>query len=118
MSVSRTGVIVSALPNLLLLGLFYSLALHMFHSLGRWPSSIGDQGFPASLVAHGNVTMYYFVALIWLGMFVWPLAVLLCLLVPRWRRVVPYLGLYAVLFLGCWALMQLAPEQFLNWWRD
>ena len=101
-----------------MLGLFYSLAFHMYRSLGGWPTSIGERGFPRSLVAHVNATVYYFEALILLGIFIWPLAIVVCLFVPRWRRVVPYLALYALVFLGCWGIMQLAPEQFLYWWRD
>lgn len=118
MRLARTGILVSALPNLFLLVLFYSLAWHMFRALGGWPSSIGDHGFPRPLVAHADITMYYFVGLIWFGMFIWPVAVLLCVVVPRWREFIPYLGLYGALFLSCLALMQLVPEQFLNWWRD
>src|SRR4051794_41179443 len=109
MKVSRTAIAASALPGLLLLGLFYSLPLHMHRSLGGWPASIGERGFPPSLVAHVNVTVYYFEALILLGMFIWPLAFLVCLLIPRWRRVVPYLAFYALIFLVCWGIMQLAP---------
>ncbi len=101
-----------------MLGLFYSLALHMYRSLGGWPTSIGERGFPASLVAHANITMYFFIALIWFGMFALPVAILVCLLRQPWRRFVPYFALYALAFLVCWGLMQLAPEPFLYWWRD
>jgi hypothetical protein len=118
MRVSRTGIVVSALPSLLMLAVFYSLAFHMYRSLGGWPTSIGERGFPPWLLVHVHVAVYFYVALIWFGMFIWPVAVLLCVLVRRWRGVVPYLALYALLFLGCWGLMQFAPEQFLYWWRD
>jgi hypothetical protein len=90
----------------------------MHRSLGGWPTSIGERGFPPSLVTHVDLAVYYFEALILLGLFVWPLVFLLCLVVPRWRRVVPYLACYALIFLVCWGLMQLAPAQFLYWWRD
>ena len=46
---------VSALPGLIMLGLFYSLALHMRFRLGDWPSSIGVRGFPPLLVTHGEL---------------------------------------------------------------
>jgi hypothetical protein len=118
MRVSRPGIIVAGLPGLLMLALFYSLVLHMYHSLGGWPRGIGEYGFSPSLLAHANVTVYSFGVLILLGIFIWPLAILLCAVVPRWRRVIPYLALYAAVFLICWGLMQLAPEQFLYWWRD
>jgi hypothetical protein len=118
MKVSRTGLVASALPSLLMLGLFYSLALHMRQSLGAWPSSIGDRGFPASLVVHETVTVYFCIAFVVISVFVVPIAILVCLFVPRWRRLVPYFALYALLFGICWELMHLAPEQFLYWWRD
>jgi hypothetical protein len=51
-------------------------------------------------------------------MFFLPVPILVCLLVERWRRLVFYFAVYAGLFLTCWALMQLAPTQFLYWWRD
>lgn len=115
---SRTGIVIFALPSILMLALFYSLAFHMYRSLGAWPASVGERGFPPSLIAHANVTVYFFIALIWSGMFVWPVALLVSLVVPRWRRAVPYLALYAVSFLVCWGLIQLAPKQFLNWCLD
>jgi hypothetical protein len=118
MRLSRTGLAVSVLPSLLMLGLFYSLAIHMRQSLGAWPSSIGDRGFPASLVAHETVTVYFCIAFVAVSVFVVPIAILVCLFVPRWRRFVPYFALYVLLFGICWGLMQFAPEQFLYWWRD
>jgi hypothetical protein len=118
MRASRTGIVASALPSIIMLGLFYTLALHMYRSLGGWPTSIGERGFPASLVAHANITVYFFIALILFGMFVLPVAILVCLLRQPWRRLVPYFALYALAFFVCWGLMQLAPEPFLYWWRD
>lgn len=118
MRASRIGVVVSALPNLVMLGLFYSLAFHMHRSLGGWPTSIGERGFPPLLVTHVNIAVDYFIVLLLLSLFVLPVAIVVCLLVERWKWVVRYLALHALLFAVCWALMQLAPEQFLYWWRD
>ena len=101
-----------------MLCLFYSLALHMYRSLGGWPTSIGERGFPASLIAHAYLAMYFFIALIWFGILVLPVAILVSLMSPSWRRFVPYFALYALAFLVCWGLMLLAPEPFLYWWRD
>lgn len=115
---SRTGIAVAALPPVMMLGLFYSLAIHMHQSLGAWPKSIGERGFPPLLVTHANFATSYFAALLLVSMFVLPVAILVCLLVPRWKRFVPYIALYALLFVVCWGLMQLAPEPFLYWWRD
>src|SRR5882724_12986488 len=115
---SCRGIIASALPGFIMLGLFYSLALHMYWSLGGWPTSMGERGFPAPLLVHVNVTVYFFIALILFGTFVLPVAILVCLLRGTWRRFIPYFALYALLFGICWAVMQLAPEPFLYWWRD
>src|SRR5262245_50988102 len=41
----RTGFAIAALPGILMLALFYSLVIHMHQSLGRWPTSIGENGF-------------------------------------------------------------------------
>jgi len=107
-----------ALPSMLSLGLFYSLALHMHHSLGNWPTSIGERGFPPVLVTHANITVDFFVVLLLSSVFVVPTVMLVCAVTPRWRQLLPYLTLYVALFFGCWGLMQCAPEAFLNWWRD
>jgi hypothetical protein len=116
MRASRSGIVASTLPSLIMLG--YTLAVHMYRSLGGWPASIGERGFPGLLVAHAKITMYFFIALIWFGMFVRPVAIVVCLLRSPWRRFVPYFALYALVFLVSWGLMQLAPEPFLYWWRD
>jgi hypothetical protein len=118
MRASSTGIVVSALPGLLGLGLFYSLALHMHRVLHSWPHGIGEIGFPSSLVAHANIATYYFVVTLSLSIFILPGAILACLFVPRWRRFVPYFALYAFVCLVCFLLMQLAPEPYLYWWRD
>ena len=117
MRASRPAILLSALPSLLMLGLFYSLALHMHRSLGGWPAGIGELGFSGSLVTHATIADNVFV-FVFLGMFFLPVPILVCLLVERWRHLVFYFAVYAGLFLTCWALMQLAPAQFLYWWRD
>ena len=118
MKASRKAIVASAAPGLTMVGLFYSLAFHMYRSLGGWPTAIGEHGFPASLVAHAYLTMYFFVALICASIFALPVAILLCLLHAHWRRFIPYLALYGAVFGVCCGLMQLAPEPFLYWWRD
>jgi hypothetical protein len=118
MKTYRIGILVSALPSLLMLGLFYSLAIHMRFSLGAWPTSIGEHGFSALLVSHGRVTWQFCAGLAQVSIFVWPAAMLICLLVRRLRRFVVYVLVYALLFVGCWGLMLLAPAPFLNWWWD
>jgi hypothetical protein len=117
MKISRPGMLYSALPNLVLLFLFYSLAVHMWQALGGWPSSIGDAGFPRSLVTHGKIAWNYFTLSLLATLFAVPVAILVCLVIRRWRLIF-YFALYAMLFFACWGLMQLAPKAFLNWWWD
>jgi hypothetical protein len=115
---SRMGVVIAVLPAFLMLTLFFSLAIHMHHRLGGWPSSIGEGGFPARLVAHAHAAMNFFSALCLVSIFVWPVAFLLCLFVRGWRGVLFYLGVYALCCCLCFGAMLLAPSQFLNWWWD
>ena len=117
MRASRTGIVASALPGFVMLGLFYSLALHMYRSLGGWPTSIGERGFPTALVTHATVTMNFFVGLL-LSLFVSPIPFLVCVLVKRWHRVATYLAVFAAVALLSIVLIQFAPEPFLYWWRD
>ena len=101
-----------------MLGLFYSLAIHMRWKLGGWPQSIGDYGFPSALSAHGNLTWDYCALLLLASMVTVPLGILICLVVARWRALVRWFVLYALLYGICWGLMLLAPASFLNWWWD
>jgi hypothetical protein len=109
---------VAALPALAMLGLFYSLAVHMHQSLGGWPTSIGERGFPSSLVTHAGIATGYFSILLLVSLFAWPVALLLCAFVRRWRRGIFYLGVYALSCFVCFGAMLLAPPQFLYWWWD
>ena len=117
MNTSRTGITIAALPGVVMLALFYSLAVHMHQSLGAWPTSIGERGFPPALITHSAITVNFFIGL-FLSVFVLPLPILVCLLVERWRHFVVYFATYAGFFLLCFVLMQFAPAQFLYWWRD
>ena len=115
---SRIGIIVAVLPALLMLSLFYSLAIHMHQSLGAWPTSIGERGFPATLITHGIIAVNYFCVLVLVSTFGWPVAFLLCLAVRRRGFCLYYLGVYALGCLVCFGAMLLAPSQFLNGWWD
>src|SRR5712664_2633884 len=112
---SRVALAVTALPALMMLGLFYSLAVHMHQSLGAWPSSIGERGFRAPLVTHAHIAAVYFSIVLLLSIFAWPAIFLLCLVVRRWRGCVYYVGVYAFSCLVSFGAMLLAPSQFLNW---
>ena len=115
---SRTGFVFAVFPAMLMLVLFYSLAIHMHLGLGNWPSGIGELGFPAALVTHAHVTTIYYIGFILISIFAWPLAFILCFLVGRWTPRLYYLGLYALACLLCAGAMALAPSPFLNWWLD
>ncbi len=114
---SAVAVAIAALPALVMLLLFYSLAIHMRQSLGSWPTSIGELGFPATLTAHCGIAQDCFSFLL-LSMLAWPIIFLVCLLIRRWRVCVYYLGIYALACLSCIGAMMLAPSPFLDWWWD
>jgi len=115
---TRKGAVLSMSPNLLMLVLFYSLAVHMYQSLGDWPASIGGEGFSPLLIAHAGIATNYLVILLLLTVFIWPVTLLLCALVRRWRGLVSYLGIYGLSYAVSCGLMLLAPSGFLNWWWD
>jgi hypothetical protein len=115
---SRTGIIISALPSLAMLALFYSLAIHMRYTLGAWPASIGNRGFPPALVMHGDLAWMFCGALVVATVCLVPVAVVVCLIVPPWRGCINYYVLYVVFYLVGWGLMLLAPHSFLHWWWD
>jgi multisubunit Na+/H+ antiporter MnhB subunit len=81
---SSVAVVAVVSPALVMLGLFYSLAAHMHQSLGAWPSSIGERGFPESLITHAYIATNYFAILLFVSIFAWPVVFLLCLLNRRW----------------------------------
>ena len=118
MRASRTGIILSATPGVLAVALFYSLAIHMHRTLGGWPAGIGEAGFPPVLLIHATIATSYFWILLLVSFLTVPVGILVCLLVSRWRHLVPYLVVYALVFAGSIVLMQFAPEPYLYWWRD
>jgi hypothetical protein len=118
---SAKGALMSALPSLLMLVFFYSLAFHMYRSLGVWPAGIGEAGFSHMLKTHAYVATNYMAFLLLVtvfAVFAWPIAFLLYVLVRRWRVLVSYLGIHALSFVVSWCLFRLAPSQFLYWWWD
>ncbi len=115
---SRGITLIAVLPALAMLGLFYSLAIHMHQSLGGWPTSTGESGFPSPLITHADIATSCFANLLLVSMFAWPIAVALCAFVRRWRGGIFYLGVYALSCLICFGGMLLAPSGFLYWWWD
>jgi len=115
---SRSAVAAAAFHPLLVVGLFYSLAVHMHRRLGGWPERIGDAGFPDDLVVHANIAQGAFGALLLGGLLVLPLALVFCACVPGLRWSLRYLGIYGFLSVAAVGITQLAPTPFLNWWWD
>ena len=100
--VTRIGLLLSSLPSLIALALFYSLAVHMRLSLGAWPQSIGERGFSPALVTHSHVTWRCWEMLALVSLFVLPAVTLVGALVPRGRRFAVYPALGTLVFLLCW----------------
>ena len=115
---SRLAVAAAACHSLLVVGLFYSLALHMQRRLGGWPERIGDAGFPDELVVHANIAQAAFGALLLGALLVLPLGLVFCACVPAARSSLRYLGIYGCLSVGAIGITQLAPAPFLHWWWD
>ncbi len=99
-------------------GLFYSLVIHLRLSLGKFPQSIGNDGFSAALKTHGSWTYDYCSVLTGLSLITVPIALLVSFGIRRWRRFVLYPLLHGLAIVASWGLMLLAPPPFLNWWFD
>ena len=117
-SQSKLATAAAAFHPIVVVGLFYSLAVHMHRRLDGWPDRYGDAGLPEGLVMHANIAQGAFGALLLGGMVALPLAALFCACVPGLRPGLRYLGVYAVLSLVAFVVTQLAPAAFLSWWWD
>lgn len=111
-------VMAAALPSVTLVGSYYALVIHMRIVLGGWPTSIGNQGFPPALNVHATLVPMFFMLLVALTIVAGLPAILVCSLVPRWRTFAAGLALHLVFMFVAFGIMQLAPSQFLYWWRD
>ena len=118
MRLRALGVALSVAPAAVFLGLFFSLAAHMQHTLGAWPNSIGMRGFPPALVTHANLTTWWFISLIYSVILLLLPAAMVCVAVRRLAPALPYLGLYAFCMFLAFVVMLLAPSPFLTWWLD
>jgi len=85
----------------------------MHQSLGGWPRSIGERGFPPALVTHGAVTVSFFQAL-FLSLVILPIPIFVCLVVQRWRRFVVYFVAYAISFVFPFCLCCLLRQRRLS----
>jgi len=117
-SLSWRGIIFCALPGIIMVLLFYALAIHMYTALGGWPKSIGEAGFPPALLKNANITFLYFELMFLSMIFIWPAAMLICSVFARWRKYIAHLSLFGASFVICFIIILLAPSQFLYWWWD
>ena len=115
---SQVWTLAAALPSVVMVIMFYSLAIHVRLSLGQWPQSIGDVGFPSGLIMHERIAGNYVFGPLLVSLFIWPLAVFLCWWVSSWRRFIAYQTIHALSFLVGFGAICLAPSSFLNWWWD
>ncbi|MGJ8697730.1 MAG: hypothetical protein ACSHYF_15535 [Verrucomicrobiaceae bacterium] len=111
----RRTLVLASLPGLLQLGLFYSLAVHMYVSLGDWPESIGTEGFSGGLIFHAELSGLYFSGLLFGCTFVWPILLMACLGIERLRRHVPGVTIFAVACYFSFMGVLVGPEGFLSW---
>lgn len=110
--------ILSVSPSVVMVGLFYSLAVHMRTSLNGWPASLGTAGFSPALETHASIAFGCFTWLMVVQFAGWPIGFLSCLLVRRWNAGLFYLGVTAISFALGVGVMALAPSGFHFWWWD
>ena len=110
--------IIAVTPWSLGLGLYWSLAIHMYLSLGNWPEMIGTRGFAPALLLHTEIQSNYLAVLSLFTIFVCPVMFLLCLFIERLKKMVIYPSLQ-ILGIPLFLLqMVLAPEGYRDWWWD
>lgn len=114
---SGIGLALAALPAAVMVTGYYALAWHMRKSLGGWPESLGTLGFPPSLATHADFWFDYFGVLL-VTIPVWLIVTAVALARLRWRRALPYCGVYGFAFFVCVAAFFLAPGRFISWWWD
>ena len=56
-------VVLSVMPAVVMVAAFYTLAIHMYRSLGGWPAFNADSGFSSALKFHADVAQYCSVGL-------------------------------------------------------
>src|ERR1043165_9676842 len=90
---SRIGIFLAALPSAITLLLFYSLVLHVYLSLGGWPTK-AMESLPEGLATHANIT-YAFFDYLCLSLLILPLPIIICLAAKRWRGLLAYIATHA-----------------------
>ena len=114
---SRSALLVALAVPIGALVLFFTLALHMHRSLGGWPETIGNRGFPEGLLQHESAAFIAFGILL-VGLLLSPVALLLCAAAPKLRGGLSPVATYAAASIAALLLMNVAPDPFLYWWWD
>jgi len=107
--------IIAVMPWSLALGLFWSLAIHLYGSLGGWPEMSGTRGFSSALLLHANIQYNYLMFLSLLTLFVCPVMFLLCLLIKRLKKLVIYPSMQILGGLLFLLQMLFAPDGYTDW---
>ncbi len=110
--------VVISSPNLVMVVLFYSLALHLRLHLGDWPQSIGEEGFPSGLRLHAEIAWRFCSAWVFLSVLLVPIGMICCVVATNLRHQLRFFALYAAGWFLSVGLMAIAPRPFLNWWWD
>ena len=98
--------------------LFYSVAVHMYYTLEGWPTSIGTRGFPEPLLIHVNIQGWYLSILGFFTVFVSPVIILICFIVPKLRHLSIYFLFQIIGLVIFLAQMFFAPNAYVNWFWD
>ena len=107
--------IIAVMPWSLALGLFWSLAIHLYLSHGGWPEMRGTRSFSSALVLHSNIQYNYLMLLSLLTLFVCPVMFMLFLFIKRLKKLIIYPSLQilgGILFIF---QMLLAPDGYTAW---
>ena len=107
--------IIAVMPWSLALGLFWSLAIHLYLSLGGWPEMRETKGFSSVLLLHANIHYNYLMFLSLLTLFVCPVMFLLCLFIKRLKKLIIYPSMQILGGLLFLLQMLFAPDGYTDW---
>ena len=114
---SKSNLIFLFLPGLINLAAFYSLAFHMYLSLGDSPG-IGTESFPDALYVHYALMSYpFFISFFFPLILFGPLWIIFYLIKPI-RPLLDKVAAFGVSCVVSTLLTQLAPSGFLYWFWD
>ena len=107
--------IIAVMPWSLALGLFWSLAIHLYLRIGGWPEMGGTRGFSSVLLLHANIHYNYLMFLSLLTLFVCPVMFLLCLFIERLKKMIIYPSMQILGGLLFLLQMLFAPNGYTDW---